>query len=241
MGSKAFVTALYSLGWSRDLDRRWFLGCSRDVDRDSFLNMSADAEALAIVFALDRLRVILCLSFCFMGSTRALWMWAMAAKTNFRRSTTSLTVAVLEPRSLRITSMNSSNARPSLSASASSSSKMKSAQSKIPSGSTPTSASARMAAGFSRIFLNSTREILRSPSSSRVSTMVWSFEVTNSTIWTSFSVAVMVLTISQSTPMSMFISVSAERRMNTKKSAKQTMLSLLMSMATVARLSRKVP
>mmetsp|Transcript_28798 Transcript_28798/g.61194 ORF Transcript_28798/g.61194 Transcript_28798/m.61194 type:complete len:289 (-) Transcript_28798:580-1446(-) len=121
------------------------------------------------------------------------------------------------------------------------SSKMKSTKSTTPTGSTPTSSKARAASGLARICMNSSLEICMSQFASSCSRICCSLPVTKVTTISSFSVLATALTTSQSTPISMFITVSAARRTKKPKSSKQTPLSLPISLQTAARLSSKVP
>mmetsp|Transcript_1114 Transcript_1114/g.3417 ORF Transcript_1114/g.3417 Transcript_1114/m.3417 type:complete len:323 (+) Transcript_1114:365-1333(+) len=152
---------------------------------------------------------------------------------------TSFTVAPFSARMSSTTSMNSGKSRSSISCP--SFSKMESIKSTRPSGSTPTSCRANAASWFVRIFMNSSLEMRPLPSSSSASTIFSIFVLTNSTRICSFSVAATAETTSQSTPMSMFITISAERAMKMRKIVARMKDTCLMSSMTAARLSRKVP
>mmetsp|Transcript_70728 Transcript_70728/g.183566 ORF Transcript_70728/g.183566 Transcript_70728/m.183566 type:complete len:315 (-) Transcript_70728:1060-2004(-) len=137
----------------------------------------------------------------------------------FRKSTISFTVAVLVPRNSNTRSMKSSKlsgvstvspSSPSLSET-----KMKSMLSTRLSTSTPTSSRALQAAGNSRILENSSLEMVPSPSWSKPPSCItlWSCCFTNVTVRVSRSALATPLTTSQSTPISMFMTVKADKRM----------------------------
>mmetsp|Transcript_26620 Transcript_26620/g.84454 ORF Transcript_26620/g.84454 Transcript_26620/m.84454 type:complete len:354 (+) Transcript_26620:346-1407(+) len=131
---------------------------------------------------------------------------------NFRRSTMSFTVAVFDPRKESTTSIKSPKLN-CTSSMPSSDSKMKSARSTNPHTSTSTLLRSCTAASLSMIALNSLLEIMWSPSSSRppCSRIARNPSLTVPTVICSFSTAATALTTSHSTPISMFMTVSAAR------------------------------
>mmetsp|Transcript_2492 Transcript_2492/g.6334 ORF Transcript_2492/g.6334 Transcript_2492/m.6334 type:complete len:208 (-) Transcript_2492:783-1406(-) len=173
--------------------------------------------------------------------SRPVLVRTVALRMYFRRLTTSLTVAAQDPRMSRMISMNLPKDSGFGTPSSASPSKMRSAQSTRPATSTPTSWSAFVAAAFSRRRPNSALEIWQSPSTSSLRTMSSSFVLTRFTASSSFSTAATLLTTSQRTPMSMFMTVRAPRRMKIKKMSAIGTLSLTMSSIRTPTLSSKVP
>mmetsp|Transcript_40344 Transcript_40344/g.109041 ORF Transcript_40344/g.109041 Transcript_40344/m.109041 type:complete len:365 (-) Transcript_40344:965-2059(-) len=132
-----------------------------------------------------------------------------------RRSTTSFTVAVLDPRKDRTVSMKVAKLMPP--DSSSSSSKRKSAKSTNAYTSTSTLSSNFTADGLSRIATNSVLEIMWSPSVSRPPSLMMrskpSFTVVIMIV--SLSVAATALTTSHNTPINMFMTVRAAKSTKT--------------------------
>mmetsp|Transcript_30985 Transcript_30985/g.65920 ORF Transcript_30985/g.65920 Transcript_30985/m.65920 type:complete len:261 (-) Transcript_30985:428-1210(-) len=118
---------------------------------------------------------------------------------------------------------------------------MKSVKSTIPATSTPTSCKDFTASGVVRICANSSFEISMSLSASRDIRICCNFPVTKFTIMSSFSVAETKLTTSQSTPMSMFMTVRFAKRIKTKRNHKQGTLSFWIAVESVERSSVKAP
>mmetsp|Transcript_32374 Transcript_32374/g.89267 ORF Transcript_32374/g.89267 Transcript_32374/m.89267 type:complete len:253 (+) Transcript_32374:269-1027(+) len=108
-------------------------------------------------------------------------------------------------------------------------------------GSTPTSFKAWAASRSCRIIMNSSLEMYSLQSSSSRDSTCCNFSVTAFTTMPSFSASETALTTSQSTPISMFITVSAERTMKTKYSTKQKKLLSSRVSHMKARLSRNTP
>mmetsp|Transcript_8652 Transcript_8652/g.18881 ORF Transcript_8652/g.18881 Transcript_8652/m.18881 type:complete len:224 (+) Transcript_8652:1915-2586(+) len=162
-------------------------------------------------------------------------------ETNFRKFTTSFTVALLEPRNWRTTCMNSLKFKVRGSPLLSSSAKMKSAKSTSPMTSTSTSLRASVASLLARICSNSTFDIVPSPSwSILVSTSCILF-FTKSTVNVSFSVAATALTTSVRTPISMFIKVRAAKRTKSRKRPPYKKLTLPNRLSGSVMLSISVP
>mmetsp|Transcript_91688 Transcript_91688/g.186652 ORF Transcript_91688/g.186652 Transcript_91688/m.186652 type:complete len:320 (-) Transcript_91688:377-1336(-) len=118
---------------------------------------------------------------------------------------------------------------------------MKSTLSTIPSGSTSSSCSTLQASLRSRICRNSVLETCKSQSSSISFMICCSFSCTKLIIMLSFSVEATPATTSQSTPINMFMMVSAEMRIKRLKTTKQTRLSSSKALQIPARSSSKVP
>mmetsp|Transcript_99501 Transcript_99501/g.302116 ORF Transcript_99501/g.302116 Transcript_99501/m.302116 type:complete len:279 (-) Transcript_99501:110-946(-) len=136
-----------------------------------------------------------------------------------------------------MTSMNSGNEMtPS-----NSSPKISSAMSTRPTGSTPTSCSTEQASALSRTAMSSCLLIWKSLLSSICSRIACIFRIVKPNSMSSRSTSATALTTSQSTPISMFITVSAARSTNTKKRTKQRVFSLPILVQMNSRLSRKTP
>mmetsp|Transcript_86097 Transcript_86097/g.240743 ORF Transcript_86097/g.240743 Transcript_86097/m.240743 type:complete len:279 (+) Transcript_86097:1107-1943(+) len=152
----------------------------------------------------------------------------------------SFIMAGFELRSCSAMSKNSEKLS-SLSWPGSSSVKMKSASSTIPTTSTSTARNALTATSDSKIAKNSFLEISRFPSVSIASTTFPSLSCTRLTAISSRSTAATALTTSHSTPISMFITVSAPRSTKSRKMAGMTKPSSPRSPSTSPILSSSVP
>mmetsp|Transcript_16782 Transcript_16782/g.52637 ORF Transcript_16782/g.52637 Transcript_16782/m.52637 type:complete len:223 (+) Transcript_16782:256-924(+) len=176
---------------------------------------------------------------------------SIAFRTNLLRFMTSLTVALLVPRSSSTLSIKSPKDRvfspASDSESSCCSSKKRSVRSTRPTTSTPTSCSSLAAAGCSRIISYSAFVMLRSlgswpPLSGKlVSRTCCSFDLTKATSNASFSVEETADTTSQRTPISMFIMVIAAIMTKKKKTVARKIFSFFSVSMITMRSSRKTP
>mmetsp|Transcript_51704 Transcript_51704/g.135834 ORF Transcript_51704/g.135834 Transcript_51704/m.135834 type:complete len:306 (-) Transcript_51704:441-1358(-) len=150
------------------------------------------------------------------SSWRNLWIDMLRC---LRRSTTSLTVARLDPRKVNTKATKSPNvsffslAFPM--SSSSSPAKMKSMLSTNPIGSTPASSNALHASIDSRIIENCSLSISPCSMSPAISSQTFSnCALVKATRIVSFSVAATALTTSQSTPINMFMTVRQANKIN---------------------------
>mmetsp|Transcript_58464 Transcript_58464/g.125622 ORF Transcript_58464/g.125622 Transcript_58464/m.125622 type:complete len:248 (-) Transcript_58464:927-1670(-) len=163
------------------------------------------------------------------------------SEMKLRNSTMSLKAEGFESLSSKIFPMKSSKDFLHSSPSSASPSKMKLAKSMMPSGLTSTSTRAKQASLCSKMLMNSTLEILKSQSLSMSCMICINRELTKVTFISSFSVAATAKTPSHRTPISMFMTVSAERSMKTMNTNRQRGLSSLISEQIPARSSSRVP